>query len=64
MVQAIRQKPKPVYCDECGTQIGEILRGDLILFSRHHGERHQTTIKKLRSVRHDMNGLDKAPGVV
>jgi len=42
--------PKPVYCDECGSIIGEVRGGRVVVFSRHHGHRHETVLVK---------GLDK-----
>lgn len=35
---------EPVLCDQCGTQIGWQENNQVILFSRHHGEKHQTKI--------------------
>ena len=37
----------PVYCgDGCGTQIGvRLADGKIVLWHRHHGHRHETTIK-------------------
>ncbi len=37
-------QPKPVYCDECGVQIGEIKDDKVIVFGRHHGHRHETVV--------------------
>jgi len=36
---------RPIYCDECGTQIGRRGNGRLILFGRHHGVKHETVLK-------------------
>jgi len=39
-----KMKPEPVYCDQCGTIIGEIRDDRVVVFSRHHGHRHQTVL--------------------
>ena len=33
-----------VYCDECGTPVGEWVKGKLVILSHHHSERHMTVI--------------------
>ena len=39
--------PQPVYCDECGTQVGLAQEGgSFIIFGRHHGQRHETFVER------------------
>lgn len=40
-----KQEGVPVYCDECACQVGFVKAGCVVLFSRHHGEKHETQIK-------------------
>lgn len=36
---------QPAYCDHCGTKIGEYRNGQLFVFGKHHGERHETAVR-------------------
>lgn len=34
---------KTLKCEECGTCIGELVNGALVIKTRHHGQEHTTT---------------------